>query len=458
MTADTRPLLFALLLAVACAGGTDDTAATAADGTDGTDAADGSSDGTDGTDGTDGVAIADMPNGTYFVQFSLAPVGGLLVPLQAEVQSAESDDGDRTITLDFKATNEAGELSDSLYTVTAALAEDGAWAADETRFVLPGAFAPTGSDVEVSVLMAGQSSDADGFCGTLTGSIVTFGMDLAGSTFGAVSWDARADGGASSCAAGGGDFDPIEVCPTVSPGVNTGFGSAERDRTFELVVPAQYDAGRPWPVIFVFHGLGGAIGDMLDGSSNLRPFADERGALLVVPQGADFGGSPGWDAVNAPPRNRDVQLFDDLLTCVGEQYVIDPERVYATGMSNGGLMTGALIAHRSEVLAAAAPMSGGVITDWSTEAAKVPTLITWGGEDDEAYDQDFHALSLDLIAESDARGGFYAMCDHGLGHELREDFWPWTLEFLLAHPRGREGSPFAGGLPDLFPDTCSVPE
>jgi len=449
-----HPLLLALLLAAACSGG-DDSAAAAADGTDGTDGTDGAS---DGTDGTDAAVIADMPNGTYFVQFSLAPVGGLLVPLQAEAQSLEGPEGDRTLTFDVKATNEAGDLSDVLYSVTTALADDGSWATDPTSFVLPGAFAPTGSDVEVSVAMAADSSSPDGFCGTLTGSIVTFDMDLEGSTFGAVPWNARDDGGAASCAADGGGYDPIEACPTVSAGVNTAFGSAELDRSFELVVPTQYDDGRPWPVIFVFHGLGGSTGDMLDGSSNLRPFADDRGALLVVPQGADFGGSPGWDAVNAPPRNRDIQLFDDLLTCVGEQYVLDPERVYATGMSNGGLMTGALIAHRSEVLAAAAPMSGGVITDWSTEAAKLPTLITWGGEDDEAYDQDFHALSQELIAETDARGGFYASCNHGLGHELREDFWPWTLEFLLAHPRGREGSPFAGGLPDLFPDYCSVPE
>ncbi len=450
-----RPLLLALLIGVACNGGADDSATTTGAGADGTD---GASDGTDGTDGTDGVAIADMPNGTYLVQFSLAPVGGLQVPLQAEAQSLEGPDGERVITLDVKATNEAGDLSDVLYSVTAPLADDGSWTTEETAFVLPGAFAPTGSDVEVSVTMAADSSSADGFCGTLTGAIVTFDMDLAGSTFGAVPWEARADGGAASCDAGGGGFDPIEACPSVSAGVNTGFGSAELERSFELVVPTQYDDGRPWPVIFVFHGLGGTIGDLLDGASNLRPFADERGALLVVPQGADFGGSPGWDAANPPPRNRDIQLFDDLLTCLGDQYVVDPERVYATGMSNGGLMTGALIAHRSEVIAAAAPMSGGVITDWSTEAAKLPTLITWGGEDDEAYDQDFHALSLDLIAESDARGGFYAACNHGLGHELREEFWPWTLEFLLAHPRGREGSPFAGGLPDLFPDYCSVPE
>ncbi len=447
LTTANRPFLLLLMLTVACSSGADDSGAKTAGGGDGSDG---------GT--ADAEAIAGMPNGTFYVQLSLAPVGGLLVPMQAEVRSLESADGSRILTLDGKATSPAGDLSDLLFSVSTPLAEDGAWAADETAFVLPGAFSPTGSDVEVSMAMTSASSSADGFCGTLTGSIVTFGMDLAGSTFGAVSWEARDDGGVASCDASGGEFDPIEACPAVTAGVNVGFRSAELDRSFELVLPSQYDPGLSWPVIVVYHGLGGNIGDMLDGDSNLRPFADARGALLVVPQGADFGGSPGWDAVNAPPRNRDIQLFDDLLTCVGEQYVVDPNRVYATGMSNGGLMTGALMAQRSEVLAAAAPMSGGVITDWSTEAANLPTLITWGGVDDEAYEQDFNALNLELIAEAEARGGFYVACNHGLGHELQEDFWPWTVEFLLAHARGAEGSPFAGGLPEIFPEYCSVPE
>lgn len=447
-----RPFLLALMLTVACNSGADDSGAKATDGSDGSDGA------ADGTDDSDATAIAGMPNGTFYVQLSLAPVGGLLVPLQAEVQSLEGADGSRILKLDVKATNQAGDLSELLFSASTPLAEDGSWAAEEAAMVLPGAFSPTGSDVEVSMAMTSASSSADGFCGTLTGSIVTFGMDLAGSTFGAVSWEVRDDGGVASCDASGGEFDPIAACPAVTAGVNAGFRSAELDRTFELVLPSQYDPESSWPVIFVYHGLGGNIGDMLDGDSNLRPFADDRGALLVVPQGADFGGSPGWDAVNAPPRNRDIQLFDDLLTCVGEQYVVDPERVYATGMSNGGLMTGALMAQRSEVLAAAAPMSGGVITDWSTDAANLPTLITWGGIDDEAYDQDFNALSLELIAETEARGGFYVACNHGLGHELQEDFWPWTVEFLLAHARGASDTPFAGGLPEIFPEYCSVPE
>jgi CMP-2-keto-3-deoxyoctulosonic acid synthetase len=50
------------------------------------------------------------------------------------------------------------------------------------------------------------------------------------------------------------------------------------------------------------------------------------------------------------------------------------------------------------------------------------------------------------------------MCDHGLGHELRAEFWPWTFDFLLDHPRGIYPSPYAAGLPDSFPGYCTLPE
>ncbi len=443
--------LLGLLLTPACKGDED------------TGAAPSGADGGDGQDGQDGdeaepTPATDLPTGTFLVTFSLAPVGGLQVPFQAEARSWLQPDGRRTLDLQIKATNGTGDaLSEVLMDLSEVeVAADGSWSADPPAFILPGAFAPTGSDVEVDVAFDGSADGPDFFCGSLSGEIVTFGMDLAGSSFGAIPWDQRAEGGRASCDSGSGGFDPITDCPTLSHGLNTAFPSAEESRSFELVVPTQYDSGRGWPVVFAYHGLGGNIDDMLD--SGLREFADSRGALLVVPQGLDFGGNPGWDAINTEATNRDLAFFDDMLYCLDEQYAVASDQVYVTGMSNGGLMTGALMARRSEVIAAAAPMSGGVITDWPAEATKVPTLVIWGGAEDEAYEQDFNLLATELQAELDARGTFHVSCDHGLGHELRAAFWPWTFDFLLSHPKGVDPEPYAGGLPGGFPEYCSVPE
>ena len=175
----------------------------------------------------------------------------------------------------------------------------------------------------------------------------------------------------ASCEVGGGGFDPIETCPTLAAGRNEGFPSADEARKFELVLPSEYGTDRSWPLVFAYHGLGQNIDQMLD--SGLREMADSFGVILAVPEGLDFGGSPGWDAVNTEAINKDLQLFDDMLTCVTAQYDIDRDRVFVTCMSNRGHMAAAQMAPRSTDIAAAAPISGGVITEWPAEAVAVPT-------------------------------------------------------------------------------------
>jgi dienelactone hydrolase len=456
-----------LLLTLAACGGKADPADTGGSdgggaGDDGT-GDDGAADGADGGDdgGTDGgppegTPIEGQPNGTFLVTFALVPVGDLSLPFQAEVVTVETSAGERTIWMSLRASKDDGAtLSDVLVEASGTLADDGSWTLPGVGFVLPADFAPTGSDVEVVVDFLGQTTAADAFCGELDGSIVTFDIDLAGSTFGAVPWEARGPGAPLSCGAPPEPYTPIEACPALSAGLNADFPSGREPRSFEIVLPASPPEG-PMPLVFAFHGLGGDIASMLEGAE-LRAMADDRGAILVVPQGADFGGSPGWDAINADPYNKDIQLFDDLYTCVTAQYDVDLERVYATGMSNGGLLTGALMARRSDRLAAVAPMSGGVITTWPAEAAPLPLLAIWGGETDFAFEQDFHALSTEMIAAAVDRGQYTIGCDHGLGHELRASFWPWTFDFLLAHTRGVSPSPWAGmALPESFPEYCAV--
>ena len=65
--------------------------------------------------------------------------------------------------------------------------------------LLPGAFTPTGSEVEISAVLVSQTEGPSFFCGALTGEIVSFGMDLDESTFGAVPWEDRTDDSPTSC-------------------------------------------------------------------------------------------------------------------------------------------------------------------------------------------------------------------------------------------------------------------
>ena len=61
-------------------------------------------------------------------------------------------------------------------------------------------------------------------------------------------------------------------------------------------------------------------------------------------------------------------------------------------------MTGYLVASRSDVIASAAPMSGGITNPWIDDGYEMPMLVLWGGESDLAFDQDFDLLAGDMIA------------------------------------------------------------
>jgi predicted esterase len=285
---------------------------------------------------------------------------------------------------------------------------------------------------------------------------VTFELDLAGSTFGAVPW---VDGGPpapGSCDAGPIDEIPrIATCPTLVAGVNSAFPSGGHDRTFEVVLPASYDPGGSYPLILVYHGFGGSPADMLD-ASGLRPYADDRDVILIAPQAEEEGGSPIWDAFSPPETNLDAVLFDDLVTCARASFAVDPDRIHVTGMSNGGLMTGSLMATRSEVIASAAPMSGGVGIEGTDTGYAMPALVIWGGASDVAFDQDFNLLANEMIDRFVANDQFVVGCDHGLGHTLDPSFWPWVTEFLLDHPRDLTSEPYAAALPGDFPPYCSI--
>lgn len=194
---------------------------------------------------------------------------------------------------------------------------------------------------------------------------------------------------------------------------------------------------------------------MLDAGA-LRPKADASEVILVVPQGDDLGGEPGWDTFSDPRTNVDLVFFDDMLTCASESFSVDPDQIYVTGMSNGGLETGYLIATRSDVIAAAAPLSGGVGTDVVASGYAMPVLVVWGGASDQAFDLDFDALAHEMLTMFGDAGQFVVGCDHGLGHTLDPSFWPWVLQFLVDHPRDRASEPYAGGLPPVFPDYCAL--
>lgn len=393
------------------------------------------------------------------------------VKIEAEGSSAA---GGVIKTFEIRAVATDGAVSDDAIGLAkdVTVDKDGHFLVDIDDLVLPGSaksagvahsFSPTGTDVPLILKLAGTLKPGGMFCGTVDGFVPQFGQTLAGSTFRAVPWGTETKPAAETSCEGdiAKNYAHIDKCPVIQAGVNT-LKSAERDRKFQVLLPAAGTPTAATPVVFLFHGVGGSAKGIL-GESQFAKLQETENFVLVVPESERKADGTAvlksdWYYAGAyfELDNPDMVFFDDMLKCVGEAFPQDPSRIYVTGMSGGGLMSTFTALHRSKVIAAAAPFSGGYLLPFPKSAAPRPFLASHGGPTDAAYGQDFLKLATALIGDLLASGHPVVTCDHGTGHK-----WPaamtaaaWT--FLKAYQLDKPADPWAAGLPAVFPAYCKV--
>jgi polyhydroxybutyrate depolymerase len=132
-------------------------------------------------------------------------------------------------------------------------------------------------------------------------------------------------------------------------------------------VPPAARCQRQTPLVMLFHG-GGGNGAQAANSYQMNPIADREGFFVVYPDGT--AAAPGlglltWNsgyccAYAYDNRVDDVGFVRALVASLKSSYPIDPERIYATGFSNGAMMTYRLGAELSELFAAIAPVAGSI--------------------------------------------------------------------------------------------------
>ncbi|MCB2379265.1 T9SS type A sorting domain-containing protein [Hymenobacter sp. BT635] len=133
-------------------------------------------------------------------------------------------------------------------------------------------------------------------------------------------------------------------------------------REYRLYVPAAYSPAKAVPLLFNLHGYGSNnLEQELYG--DFRPIADTANFLIVHPNGTiDGTGSRFWNTFVAPGSGvDDVAFLAELLTNLQSRYSIDPDRVYSTGMSNGGFMSYELACKLSSRVTAVASVTGSMV-------------------------------------------------------------------------------------------------
>lgn len=240
-------------------------------------------------------------------------------------------------------------------------------------------------------------------------------------------------------------------CPTLEAG-DHGFDTALAERRVRIDLPDEPEGA---PVVFVWHWLGGSPDEIME-YIEFEDLVDE-GAIVIAPysSGLQFE----WAFLAPPEDNVDLQVFEDLLTCAQSTWNVDMDRIYATGMSAGGLMTSYLLLHEAQWLAAAAPLSGGAnASSYVTPARLLPVLLTWGGVDDFAVGFDFNAANIEFSELLQDDFTWVGECVHDDGHVPPDGAKDYIWEFFEDHPFDLEEEPYADGLPDSFPDFCALPE
>lgn len=265
------------------------------------------------------------------------------------------------------------------------------------------------------------------------------------------------------------------TCPALVPGVNAITSSGD-NREFILVLPSSYTDGDNLPIIFLWHWLGGSADDFLQ-AGGVQAAADAFNFIAVIPekqQGVQFTWPMDILSSDAVVE-KDLTLFDDMLSCVAAQYNANTSCVSSAGVSAGALWTSAVLAHRrSEYLSSFISLSGGTggfaIKPWQTAAHKLPGFVLWGGETDTCGSGSiqlvFEETSHDLESKLTTDGHFFVECIHNCGHTVPplddvggvspvDAVWQFALDHPYWLPEG--SSPYQdGGFPANFPNWCGI--
>jgi len=177
---------------------------------------------------------------------------------------------------------------------------------------------------------------------------------------------------------------------TVEPGR---IDTADGPRSYLLARPEAAITG-PRPLVILLHGHGGSAALTLGRGGRVSPLAswlaiaDRERILVAAPDGAvGADRQRGWhdcrrDARNNPATD-DVGFIAALVRRLVDQGAADPSRIYAMGMSNGGMMTFRLALELDPPLAAFAAASSSMAADSLCGPARRPvSALLIAGTDD----------------------------------------------------------------------------
>lgn len=151
-------------------------------------------------------------------------------------------------------------------------------------------------------------------------------------------------------------------------------------RWFTVHIPPDYVPGVQMPLVLNIHGATGNAFNQEE-ITGMNAKADEEGFIVVNPQA--LGDPPIWyGPLIGPISEPDMDFFDALLDHLQREISIDPNRIFATGLSNGATMAYRLGCDMSDTFAAIAPVAGGHAGFHLCEIERPVSVLVIHGTDD----------------------------------------------------------------------------
>jgi polyhydroxybutyrate depolymerase len=203
------------------------------------------------------------------------------------------------------------------------------------------------------------------------------------------------------------------------------------DRTYFLHIPESLANGRPAPLVLVFHGGGGHASTMPN-FTHFDALADREGFLVAYPESLN----KSWNDTRGLSPADDVGFIRALIAELQRVHHVDPKRVYATGISNGGFFSNRLACDLTDKLAAIAAVAATMpesLVPVCKPSAPISVMFMHGSKDPLVH------INGDPVLR-----------DRGVAVSLAqaEEFWrKWD---------GTSSSPAVENLPDRAHDGTSV--
>lgn len=166
-----------------------------------------------------------------------------------------------------------------------------------------------------------------------------------------------------------------------------------RERRYHLHVPPGADGSPGLPLLLVLHG-GGGSGEQAQASTGLAERGIRAGYVVAFPDGTGplrsrllTWNSGGIATYAADHDVDDTGFLRAVVADVQRRVAIDPERVFAAGHSNGGMMCHRLAREAADVFRGIAVVAGAMnSTDVEADAPIAVLLVHGTGDDHVRYE------------------------------------------------------------------------